>query len=293
MRFLPFAISCSRAADVVLAGAMTYPGLKAVSAQKGLVLGNPWRWMIRGIIPAAFEKACREKSPKALYFVPNDRQIRTTATLPEERRRALATHAQKHGVTIIEDDPYAPLRPERIVAMAELAGDITWHIATLSKCATPDLRVAYVVAPNAAKALRLAGVLRATILMAPPLMSALASRWIADGTLEGSQRPSGPRIPSVKSSPRPFWVMGICGGSARASSLAATAGSLAGRRLCRACGSRRDFDRTELSLRRRHASCRGRQDIAGRRARPRRSGGRSYPACKSYIPTSLAARAVV
>jgi DNA-binding transcriptional MocR family regulator len=77
------------------------------------------------------------------------------------------------------------LRPERIVAMAELAGDITWHIATLSKCATPALRVAYVVAPSATKALRLAGVLRATILMAPPLMSALASRWIADGTLDG------------------------------------------------------------------------------------------------------------
>jgi DNA-binding transcriptional MocR family regulator len=169
--------------DVVLAGAMTYPGLKAVSAQKGLVL-QPLAMDDQGIIPAAFEKACREKSPKALYLVPTIDNP-TTATLPEERRRALATHAQKHGVTIIEDDPYAPLRPERIVAMAELAGDITWHIATLSKCATPALRVAYVVAPNAAKALRLAGVLRATILMAPPLMSALASRWIADGTLEG------------------------------------------------------------------------------------------------------------
>lgn len=68
--------------------------------------------------------------------------------------------------------------------MAELAPDITWHIATLSKCATPALRVAYVLAPSAPRALRLAGVLRATILMAPPLMSALASRWIADGVLD-------------------------------------------------------------------------------------------------------------
>jgi DNA-binding transcriptional MocR family regulator len=68
--------------------------------------------------------------------------------------------------------------------MAELASDITWHIATLSKCATPALRIAYVIAPNSGMALRLAGVLRATILMAPPLMSALATRWIADGTLD-------------------------------------------------------------------------------------------------------------
>jgi DNA-binding transcriptional MocR family regulator len=169
--------------DVVLAGAMTYPGIKAVAAQKGLVL-EPLTMDEQGIVPDAFEKACREKSPKALYLVPTIDNP-TTATLPEERRRALATLAQKHGVAIIEDDPYAPLRPQRIVAMAGLAGDITWHIATLSKCATPALRVAYVVAPSATKALRLAGVLRATILMAPPLMSALASRWIADGTLDG------------------------------------------------------------------------------------------------------------
>jgi len=108
----------------------------------------------------------------------------TTATLPEDRRRALAMIARKYGVTIIEDDPYAPLRADGSVAMAELAPEITWHIATLSKCATPALRVAYVVAPSAARALCLAGVLRATSLMAPPLMSALVSRWILDGALD-------------------------------------------------------------------------------------------------------------
>ena len=64
-----------------------------------------------------------------------------------------------------------------------MAGDLTWHIATLSKCVTPALRVAYVIAPGNTQATRLAGVLRATNLMAPPLNAALASRWIADGTL--------------------------------------------------------------------------------------------------------------
>jgi len=168
--------------DVVLAGAMTYPGLKAVAAQKGLLL-EPLAMDEQGITLDAFEKACREKSAKALYLIPTIDNP-TTATMPEDRRRKLAALAQKHGIAVIEDDPYAPLRPERIVAMAELASDITWHIATLSKCATPALRIAYVIAPNSGMALRLAGVLRATILMAPPLMSALATRWIADGTLD-------------------------------------------------------------------------------------------------------------
>jgi DNA-binding transcriptional MocR family regulator len=168
--------------DVVAAGAMTYPGLKAVAAQKELVL-EPLAMDDEGIIPDAFAQVCRERAPKALYLIPSIDNP-TTATLPEARRRALAALARQHGVAIIEDDPYAPLRPERRIALAELAGDITWHIATLSKCATPALRVAYVVAPSASQALRLAGALRATILMAPPLMSALATRWIVDGTLD-------------------------------------------------------------------------------------------------------------
>ncbi|MEO9336680.1 PLP-dependent aminotransferase family protein [Mesorhizobium sp. SB112] len=168
--------------DVVAAGAMTYPGLKAVAIQKGVAI-EPLAMDEKGIIPEAFEKVCRERSPKALYVIPTIDNP-TTASLPEDRRRALATIAVKNGVAIIEDDPYAPLRPERVVSLAELAPDSTWHIATLSKCASPALRVAYVVAPSGTKALRLAGVLRATILMAPPLMSALVSRWIVEGALD-------------------------------------------------------------------------------------------------------------
>lgn len=172
--------------DVVAAGAMTYPGLKATAAHKGLVL-EPIDMDDQGIIPDAFEKACGNRAPKVLYVVPSIDNP-TTATLSEERRHALVAVARKHGVAIIEDDPYAPLRNERTISIAELAPEITWHIATLSKCATPALRVAYVVAPTATKALRLASVLRATVLMAPPLMSALASRWILDGTLSAITR---------------------------------------------------------------------------------------------------------
>ncbi len=168
--------------DVVAAGAMTYPGLKAVAVQKGLEIAT-LDMDDKGIVPDAFEEACRDRAPKALYVIPSIDNP-TTATLPEDRRRTLVNIARKHGVAIVEDDPYAPLRPDRMVSFAELASDITWHIATLSKCATPALRVAYVVAPSSTKALLLAGVLRATILMAPPLMSALVTRWIADGVLD-------------------------------------------------------------------------------------------------------------
>lgn len=167
--------------DILATGAMTYPGLKAVAAQKGVVI-EPLAMDEKGIIPDAFEKVCRERLPKAIYIIPSIDNP-TTATLPEDRRRALASIAIKNGVAVIEDDPYAPLKPDHTVSMVELAPEITWHIATLSKCASPALRIAYVIGPNSPKVLRLAGVLRATSLMAPPLMSALANRWISDGTM--------------------------------------------------------------------------------------------------------------
>ena len=162
---------------------MTYPGLKAIAFQKGLMI-EPLAMDGEGVLPDALEALCRNRPPNALYLIPTIDNP-TTATLPRARRVALVEIARKHGIAIIEDDPYSPLKPEQTISIAALAPEITWHIATLSKCGTPALRVAYVVAPSVTGALRVAGTLRATMLMAPPLLSALASRWIADGTLNG------------------------------------------------------------------------------------------------------------
>lgn len=167
--------------DAIAAGALTYPGLKAVAQQRGLVL-EPILMDAEGIVPDAFDQCCRRAPPKAIYIVPA-MDNPTTATLNEGRRRKIVEIAHNHGVAIIEDDPYSPLSATGVTALAAMASDLTWHIATLSKCVTPALRVAYIVAPGNTQARRLAGILRATNLMAPPLNAALASRWIADGTL--------------------------------------------------------------------------------------------------------------
>src|SRR5690606_35007435 len=111
--------------DTIATGAMTYPGLKAVAMHKGLVLA-PLDMDEQGILPDALERLCRKKTPKAVYVIPSIDNP-TTATLPEERRRAFADIARKHGTVIIEDDPYAPLRPRQASSIAELAPDIAWH----------------------------------------------------------------------------------------------------------------------------------------------------------------------
>jgi DNA-binding transcriptional MocR family regulator len=168
--------------DVICVPDLTYPGLRAIAEQLKVRL-VPVAMDGEGLDPAALEEACRRERPKAVYCVPTIHNP-TTATMSPGRREAVAEVARRHGIAIIEDDAYGALPRQAPVPIVAIAPDITWHIATLSKCVTPALRMAYVVTPGLAETLRLAAKIRAMSLMMPPLMAALASRWILDGTLD-------------------------------------------------------------------------------------------------------------
>lgn len=172
----------ARPGDAVCCEALTYPGFKALAAQLGVRLVG-LALDADGIDPAAFQAACAEHRPKALYCGPTLHNP-TTLVMPRERREAIAAVARRHGVLLIEDDIYGPLVPSAPPPFGALAPDITLHIAGLAKCVAPGLRVAYLVAPDPRHAARLAAGLRATTLMASPLGTALATRWIGDGTAE-------------------------------------------------------------------------------------------------------------
>ncbi|HYD32260.1 MAG TPA: PLP-dependent aminotransferase family protein [Azospirillaceae bacterium] len=172
----------ARPGDTVCAEALTYPGFKAVATQLGLkIVGVPMD--ADGLDPDALRAILAAHRPKALYCMPTLHNP-TTATMPPERRRAVVAAARDHNVPIIEDDIYGLLAEDAAPPLAALAPEITYHIAGLAKSVSPMLRVAYVVAPDARQALRLAAAQRATMLMASPLSAAIARRWIADGTAE-------------------------------------------------------------------------------------------------------------
>ncbi len=160
----------------------SYPGLKAVAEQLGIRL-QAVICDAEGIVPEALETACQARQVKALYLIPA-LDNPTTITMPLQRRQVLAEIARRYQMFIIEDDPYSALQKNPAPAFSTLLPKQTWHIATLSKCATPALRVAFVITPDKQAAIQLAAVLRATNLMAPPLMCALVTRWIYDGTLD-------------------------------------------------------------------------------------------------------------
>ncbi|GJD36405.1 aminotransferase-like domain-containing protein [Methylobacterium aerolatum] len=168
--------------DALCVPGLTYPGLRMAAERRGVHL-VPVAYDKDGLDPEAFLEKCKSERPRALYLVPT-LDNPTTATLPKVRRERVAEVARSHGVAIIEDDAYGALPPDAPAPIAAGAADITWHIATLSKCASPGLRIAYVAVPGTNEAVRLAAELRAINMMASPLTAALASQWIAEGELD-------------------------------------------------------------------------------------------------------------
>ncbi|MFP5511506.1 MAG: PLP-dependent aminotransferase family protein [Alphaproteobacteria bacterium] len=172
----------ARPGDTVCTEALTYPGFRAIAGQLGLrVVGVAMDG--DGLDPDALRAAVEAHAPKALYCTPTLHNP-TTATLPADRRAAVAAIAREHGIPVIEDDIYGVLPQDAPPPIAALAPDIAFHVTGLAKCVAPGLRITYVAAPDARQAMRLAAAQRATMLGTPPIPAAVATQWIGDGTAD-------------------------------------------------------------------------------------------------------------
>lgn len=158
---------------------LTYTGIKAIAAQLGVSL-HPLDMDEGGLMPEAFEQACKTAAIAALHVCPN-LQNPTTATLSIRRREQIADIALRHNVSVIEDDAYGML-PEAVPPpIAEFAPGLTYYITGMSKWLGAGLRTAYVVSPTAAANQRAAGALRATTVMSSPWTHRMVTTWLDEG----------------------------------------------------------------------------------------------------------------
>lgn len=170
-----------RRGDALVVEPLTYPGAIGLARHLGL------RLVVcptdeAGPVPEALDEVCARERPAAIYLVPTLQNPTTTTTTPA-RRGEIARIARAREAWIVEDDPYARLLDHPAPAIAALAPERTFHVATLAKTLSPGLRIAYLVCPPD-WAERAADALRALAQMPPPLMAAVATRWIQEGAAE-------------------------------------------------------------------------------------------------------------
>jgi DNA-binding transcriptional MocR family regulator len=115
-----------------------------------------------------------------LYTIPTLHNP-TATVMPEKRRRELAAVAERHGLTVIEDDVNGFLLDKTPPPIAAFAPDRTIFITGLGKAIAAAMRVGYLVAPDALLQ-RVHAALAANVLFSSPVVAEIASTWIEDGT---------------------------------------------------------------------------------------------------------------
>lgn len=137
--------------DLVLTEAPTYAGaidaFTSLQTEMRAVATDE-----EGIVPAALEETLRAvgeqgRRVKFLYLVPTF-QNPSGYTLSAQRRPEVIDICHRHGVLIVEDDPYAQIRFEGdpVPPLRALTDDGIIYLGTLSKVFSPGIRTGWVLA---------------------------------------------------------------------------------------------------------------------------------------------------
>ncbi|MFV3130254.1 PLP-dependent aminotransferase family protein [Niveispirillum sp. KHB5.9] len=164
----------------ILSDPYAYTGFRLAAQMRGLHV-TPVQTDALGMVAPSLALVARDTRARLVYLTPTIHNP-TTLTMPLERRLEIAAVARAQNLIIIEDDAYGMLAEPGLPPLAALAPERVWHIATLSKCLSPGLRVAYLVAPQGTDTNPIRAALRATSQMAMPLSVAAITGWIEDGT---------------------------------------------------------------------------------------------------------------
>ncbi len=186
------------AGDVVLVENPTYlAALQIFNSYQAKAVGV--RADENGIDIADLEAKIKLHKPKFVYLVPTFSNP-TGKTYSEQHRKEIARVTAKHGLPVLEDDPYARLRfsGEKINALYHYAqDDNVVYLASFSKILSPGLRVGGAVG-NAEIIRKMAICKQGTDLHTSSLAQAIAAEYCRKGLLKPAVKASLPLYASRK-----------------------------------------------------------------------------------------------
>ncbi|MCC5580919.1 PLP-dependent aminotransferase family protein [Microtetraspora sp. AC03309] len=170
----------TRPGDVLAVDALSYPGIKLLASAHGLDLASI-PLTTTGPDLAALGRLCRTRPVRAIYAMPTVHNP-LGWVLDQEQRARLVSIARAGDCVIIEDGTYAFLDASRPPPLQALAPERTCYVAGLSKNVATGLRFGFAVVPDQHTE-PVTTSLRAASWGVPGLITALATGWIADGTV--------------------------------------------------------------------------------------------------------------
>jgi DNA-binding transcriptional MocR family regulator len=100
-----------------------------------------------------------------------------------ERRRRILDIADKHAITVVEDDVYGGLYGSGVPTLYELSGGRTIYINSLSKCIAPGLRMGFLAA-SSSRLPQLAQPIYNTTWCSPGIMGEIFTNWMDRGVIK-------------------------------------------------------------------------------------------------------------
>jgi DNA-binding transcriptional MocR family regulator len=136
----------------------------------------------QGLLPEALETACRQGGARVLFCTPTMNNPNNN-TMGLERRQAIAELARRYDLTVVEDDVYGALQPDRSPPLSALIPERSFYATSLTKVTLPGMRAGYLITPPHLVQQAI-GRLRSTTWMATLMPFEIASWWMQDGTLD-------------------------------------------------------------------------------------------------------------
>lgn len=130
--------------DTVLCEQYTYAGIRRLGDLNQVKIAAV-SMDDHGLDPADLARKLKKTGAKMLICTASA-QNPTTASMPAERRRKIASICREHGAIIVEDDIYGLLSGDAAAPITALDRETSVHISSLSKCMSPGIRLGAIVA---------------------------------------------------------------------------------------------------------------------------------------------------
>ncbi|MBV8579022.1 MAG: PLP-dependent aminotransferase family protein [Candidatus Eremiobacteraeota bacterium] len=138
--------SLAEPGDEIVVEAPTYPGALQIFQIAGL-RALPVPVDEDGMRVDHVEAILRTRRPRFIYTMPAI-QNPTGVTMNADRRERLVTLAKRHGVPLVEDDPYGELAPPPAAPLLAHDPEYVIYLSSFSKTIAPSLRLGWLVAPR-------------------------------------------------------------------------------------------------------------------------------------------------